>query len=282
MKTKIGVYSLLFILQGCTTIDQKYNPDTLTDSKDGKVTTTDDVKTRPYQKFDTAFLGKKVDYNAKTQELLAKKVNIQSYEQMDLNTLMNAVSEQTGISFRLNYAAPGTGTAKVDATNDPSKDTRSVNFNGNFEEFMRYISALYDISATLDDNNVLKLDLYSSYIIKMDFYGEDTKSESSLDIAGNASTSSGGLKGKSETKFDSSYWDDVDDMAQKYISSGVYTIFKDASILTFSGRPSEYNALNDVLKKYQVDNNKQFVVTYKIYTLDKSKMKELGAGATMQ
>lgn len=282
MKTKIGVYSLLFILQGCTTIDQKYNPDTLTDSKDGKVTTTDDVKTRPYQKFDTAFLGKKVDYNAKTQELLAKKVNIQSYEQMDLNTLMNAVSEQTGISFRLNYAAPGTGTAKVDATNDPSKDTRSVNFNGNFEKFMRYISALYDISATLDDNNVLKLDLYSSYIIKMDFYGEDTKSESSLDIAGNASTSSGGLKGKSETKFDSSYWDDVDDMAQKYISSGVYTIFKDASILTFSGRPSEYNALNDVLKKYQVDNNKQFVVTYKIYTLDKSKMKELGAGATMQ
>lgn len=282
MKTKIGVYSLLFILQGCTTIDQKYNPDTLTDSKDGKVTTTDDVKTRPYQKFDTAFLGKKVDYNAKTQELLAKKVSIQTYEQMDLNTLMNAVAEQTGISFRLNYTVPGTGTAKGDATTDPSKDARSVNFNGNFEEFMRYISALYDISATLDDNNVLKLDLYSSYIIKMDFFGENAKSESSLDIAGNASTSSGGLKGKSETKFESSYWDDVDDMAQKYISSGVYTIFKDASILTFSGRPSEYNALNDVLKKYQVDNNKQFVVTYKIYTLDKTKMKELGAGATMQ
>jgi len=282
MKTKIGIYSLLLILQGCTSIDQKYNAETLTDSKDGKVTTPDDVKTRPYQKFDTAFLGKQVDYNSKTQELLAKKVNIQSYEQMDLNTLMNAVSEQTGISFRLNYSVPGTGTSKVDEMNDPKNDTRSVNFNGTFEEFMRYIAALYDVNAQLDDNNVLKLDLYSSYIIKMDFYGENTKTESSLDIAGNASTSSGGLKGKSETKFDSSYWDDVDDMAQKYISSGVYTIFKDASILTFSGRPSEYKSLSDVLRKYQGDNNKQFVVTYKIYTLDKNKMKDLGAGATMQ
>lgn len=282
MKTKIGIYSLLFILQGCTSIDQKYNPDTLTDSKDGKVATTDDVKTRPYQKFDTAFLGKQVDYNSKTQELLAKKVEIHSYEQMDLNTLMNAVSEQTNISYRVNYSVPGTGTSKIDENNDPKDDLRNVSFNGTFEEFMRYISALYDVNAKLDENNVLKLDLYSSYIIKMDYYGENTKTESSLDIAGNESTSSGGLKGKSETKFDSSYWDDVDDMADKYISSGVYTIFKDASILTFSGRPSEYQALNEVLKKYQSDNNKQFVVTYKIYTLDKNKMKELGAGATMQ
>lgn len=281
MRRNYIIYSLLFIMQGCTTMDKKYNSETLIDDRDGKVSSAEDIKTRPYQKFDSAFLGKQVDYNSKTQELLAKKVSIQSYEQMDLNTLMNAVAEQTGISFRLNYNVPGTGTAKVDESNNPSADMRSINFNGSFEEFMRYISALYDINAKLDDNNVLKLDLYSSFIIKMDFFGEDTKTESSLDIAGNSSTSSGGLKGKSETKFDSSYWDDVDDMADKYISSGVYTIFKDASILTFSGRPSEYKALNEVLKKYQVDNNKQFVVTYKIFTLDKTKIKELGAGATV-
>lgn len=282
MKTKIGIYSLLFIMQGCTTIDKKYDPKTLTDDQGGKITTADEVKTRPYQKFDSAFLGKQVDYNSKTQELLAKKVAILSYEPMDLTTLMTAVADQTGTSYRLNYTVPGTGTAKSEEGNDPQNDAHSVNFNGTFEEFMRYISALYDISATLDDNNVLKLDLYNAYVIKMDFYGEDTKTESSLDIAGNSSTSSGGLKGKAETKFESSYWDDIDDMAQKYVSSGVYTIFKDASILTFSGRPSEYKALNEVLKKYQVDNNKQFVVTYKIFTLDKTKMKELGAGATMQ
>ncbi|MFS7251754.1 hypothetical protein [Rahnella rivi] len=270
MKKKFICLTLLLSIQGCTTIDEKYDASKLTDTKDGKITTTDDVKTRPYQKFDTAFLGKEINYNPKTQELLAKHVSIQSYEQMDLDTLMNAVAEQTGISFRLNYSVPGTGTAKMDETNDPKKDSRSVNFSGNFEEFMRYISALYDVNTVLDDNNVLKLDLYGSYIIKMDFYGEDTKTESSLDIAGNSSTSGGGLKGKSETKFESSYWDDIEDMADKYVSSGVYTIFKDASILTFSGRPSEYNTLNEVLKKYQVDNNKQFVVTYKIYTLDKT------------
>lgn len=282
VKNKFIFLTLLLSIQGCTNIDDKYDVAKLTENKDDKITTTDDVKTRPYQKFDTAFLGKEVNYNPKTQELLAKHVSIQSYEQMDLDTLMNAVAEQTGISFRLNYSVPGTGTAKTDETSDPKKDTRSVNFSGSFEEFMRYIAALYDVNTVLDDNNVLKLDLYGSYIIKMDFYGEDTISESGLDLSGNSSTSGGGLKGKSETKFESSYWDDIDDMAEKYVSSGVYTVFKDASILTFAGRPSEYNTLNEVLKKYQSDNNKQFVVTYKIYTLDKTKMKQLSAGATMK
>ncbi|WP_338019875.1 hypothetical protein [Rahnella rivi] len=191
VKNKFIFLTLLLSIQGCTNIDDKYDVAKLTENKDDKITTTDDVKTRPYQKFDTAFLGKEVNYNPKTQELLAKHVSIQSYEQMDLDTLMNAVAEQTGISFRLNYSVPGTGTAKTDETSDPKKDTRSVNFSGSFEEFMRYIAALYDVNTVLDDNNVLKLDLYGSYIIKMDFYGEDTISESGLDLSGNSSTSGG-------------------------------------------------------------------------------------------
>lgn len=70
-------------------------------------------------------------------------------------------------------------------------------------------------------------------------------------MSGNEATSGGGLKGKAETKFESSFWDDVEDMAEKFVSSGVYSIFKDASILTITARPSEYHALNESLKKFR-------------------------------
>ncbi|MEY0981209.1 hypothetical protein AB7206_11585 [Providencia alcalifaciens] len=89
--------------------------------------------------------------------------------------------------------------------------------------------------------------------------------------------SSSGLKGKSTTSFKSSFWADVKDMMDKYISSGVYNIFQDSSILTFVGRQSEYNHVNKVLEQYKQANSRQFVVSYKIYILDKSKSKNLEA-----
>lgn len=45
-----------------------------------------------------------------------------------------------------------------------------------------------------------------------------------------------------------------------------------------NSRPSEYEALNRALEKYKADNSRQFIVTYKIFTLDKAKVKELSAG----
>lgn len=289
MKNKVGILSLLILLQGCTSsFEKKYDPKGLMTGEGTTPTDTDSSKQRPFIKYDTAFLGKKVNYNPKTQAILAKEVNIHSYEATDLKTLMNTISEQTGISFTINNAIPGTSQAMSMVPGTGAENTsadenaHNVNFKGTFEEFMRYISSVYDVNASLDDNNVLKLTMYETYAIKLDFYGENNKSESGLDLSGNSSTSSGGLKGKSETKFESSFWDDVKDMADKNISSKVYTIFKDASILTFAGRPSEHRVLSEVLKKYQTDNNKQFVVTYKVFSLDKSKIKNLSGGATVQ
>lgn len=159
---------------------------------------------------------------------------------------------QTGVSHRINLDIPGVKGADAGKVN---VEAHSINFTGTFEEFMRYVSALYDVKTYLDENNILKIDAFSVYAIKLDFYGENNKFEASLDLSNDA-VSSGGLAGKSETKFESSFWDDVENMAEKYVSSGMYSIFKDASIVTLTGRPSEYKVLSDVLKKYQDDNNR--------------------------
>jgi toxin co-regulated pilus biosynthesis outer membrane protein C len=274
MKKKLLIFCLAALLPGCAHyFDQKYDLQSESNQLP-QVVEADDTKTRPYQKYDAAFLGKRVEYSAKKQQLLSQNVSIESYEPIDLQTLLDTVAGQTGISYRINQSLPNSDNS---GSEEAELQAHSVSFNGTFEEFMRYISSLYDVATRLDHNNVLTTSLYETYAIKLDFYGQNNKFEASLDLSSNEATAEGGLIAKSETKFESSFWEDVKDMAEKYVSSGVYSIFKDASILTFTARPSEYHTLSNILKKYQTDNSRQFIVSYKVFVLDKRKIKKAGA-----
>lgn len=276
MKLKTGILLLAFLSQGCVSdFNKKYDAEKVIKGQTEDTTTTDSAKTKPFTKYDSAFLGKKVQYSVEQQKVMSKHVKIASYEPATLSTIMDAVSSQTGISFRINDK----GIGGKSTGNDTSWDVpRSVQFDGSFEDFMKYISSLYDVSTQLDANNVLKINVYDTYVMRLDFYGENNKTETTLDLSGNEATSSGGLTGKAETKFESSFWDDVEDMAKNYVTSGNYTLFKDSSILMVNSRPSEYDALSRALDKYKADNSRQFIVTYRIYILDKQKEKELGGG----
>ncbi len=276
MKLKTSVLLLAFLVQGCVSdFNEKYDADKKVAQQTNDATTSDSAKIKPYVKYDSAFLGKKVQYSVEQQKIMSKHVKIASYEPSSLSTIMEAVSAQTGISFRINASSIGGKSGAGDNTWDIP---RSVQFDGTFEDFMSYISSLYDVSTSLDNNNVLKINVYETYVIRLDFYGENNKSETTLDLSGNEATSSGGLTGKSETKFESSFWDDVEDMAENYVTSGNYNLFKDSAILMVNSRPSEYEALSRALDKYKADNTRQFIVTYRIYILDKTKEKSLGGG----
>lgn len=278
MKIKTGLLILAIFLQGCVSdFEEKYDSESQIQKHFKDATTQDESKAKPYIKYDRAYIGKKVDYSVEQQRIMGKHVKISSYEPATLAVIMDAVSAQTGISYRINESAIG---AKAGASNNSGSwnTARSVKFDGTFEAFIQYIASLYDVSPKLDNHNVLKINVYETYVIKLDFYGENNKTETNLDLSGNEATSSGGLTGKTETKFESSFWDDVEDMAKNYISSGNYNLFKDSSVLMVNSRPSEYEALNRALDKYKADNSRQFIVTYKIFTLDKSKVKQLSAG----
>ncbi|MGG5839615.1 type II and III secretion system protein [Huaxiibacter chinensis] len=277
MKLKTGMLLLAFLVQGCVSnFEKKYDIDKAVQAHTNDATTVDSSKTQPYVKYNTAFLGQKVQYSVEQQMLMGKHVKIASYEPASLSTILDAVSTQTGISFRINSSAMGSKGGKTD---DTSWDTpRSVQFDGTFEEFMSYINSLYDVNTKLDEHNILKVNVFETYAIRLDFYGENNSTETTLDLSGNEATSSGGLKGKSETKFESSFWDDVEDMAKNYVTSGNYNLFKDSSILMVNSRPSEYEALSKALDKYKADNSRQFIITYRIYIVDKAKEKSLGGG----
>lgn len=277
MKTKTGLLLLALLAQGCVgDFEKKFEANADVKKTFSDATTQEAAKAKPYIKYDSAFLGQKVDYSVEQQKLLSKHVKIFSYEPATLSIILDAVAAQTGISYRINEKAMGD--TKVDGEDNVWDKPHGVNFDGTFEEFMRYIASLYDVSPKLDGNNVLKINVYETYVVKLDFYGENNKSETTLDLSGNEATSNGGLTGKTETKFESSFWDDVEDMAKNYVTSGNYNLFKDTSILMVNSRPSEYEALSKALDKYKADNSRQFIVTYKIFTLDKSKIKQLEAG----
>lgn len=281
MKIRTGLLLLTVLLQGCVSdFDKKYDSVSQVQEHFKDATSQEESKARPYIKYDGAFIGQKVAYSPEQQRVMGKHVKISSYEPATLSIILDAVSAQTGISYRINGNALGgkSGAAQGDESWDVA---RSVRFDGTFEEFIRYIASLYDVSPKLDDHNVLKVNVFETYVLKLDFYGENNKTETNLDLSGNEATSSGGLTGKTETKFESSFWDDVEDMAKNYISSGNYNLFKDSSVLMVNARPSEYEALSKALDKYKADNSRQFIVTYKIFTLDKSKVKELTAGLNL-
>ncbi|AXC67860.1 TPA: type II and III secretion system protein [Salmonella enterica] len=269
---KLSCLAAVLLLQGCTTeFNQKYTDKELLDSSPG-LQSLEAQKQQAFTKYNTAFLGKPVAYSAKQQHLLAQHVEFHSEIPVSLNTVLDTLSEQTKSSYRVNDQVPGKTTATPDMEAGPLIRDNTVNFSGTFEEFMRYLSALYDVTVSLTDDNILQVNVYNTYALKLDYFGKDNDYDASLDLSGNEAIS-GGVKGKSETKFQSTFWDDVTAMAQKYVSSGVYNVFKDVGVLTFSGRPSEYTELAGILKDYKQANSKQFVITYKVFILDKKKLR---------
>lgn len=274
VKHTLSCLMAVLLLQGCTTdFNHKYTDKDLLDSSPG-LQGLDAQKQQAFMKYDTSFLGKPVVYSAKQQQLLARHVEFRSEIPVSINTVLETLSAQTKTSYRLNDQPPGKNTQQDNPGGEPLIRDNSVNFSGTFEEFMRYLSALYDVTVTLTDDNILQVNVYNTYALKLDFFGKDNQYDSSLDLSGNEAIS-GGVKGKSESKFQSTFWDDVTSMAQKYVSSGVYNVFKDVGVLTFSGRPSEYTALAGILKDYKQANSKQFVITYKVFILDKKKLRNL-------
>ncbi|EBN4581183.1 type II and III secretion system protein [Salmonella enterica] len=274
VKHTLSCLVTVLLLQGCTTdFNHKYTDRDLLDSSPG-LQGLDTQKQQAFMKYDTSFLGKPVVYSAKQQQLLARHVEFRSEIPVSINTVLETLAAQTKTSYRLNDQLPGKNTQQDNPGGELHIQDNSVNFSGTFEEFMRYLSALYDVTVTLTDDNILQVNVYNTYALKLDFFGKDNQYDSSLDLSGNEAIS-GGVKGKSESKFKSTFWEDVTAMAQKYVSSGVYNVFKDVGVLTFSGRPSEYTAIAGILKDYKQANSKQFVITYKVFILDKKKLRNL-------
>ncbi|WP_272517456.1 MULTISPECIES: type II and III secretion system protein [unclassified Providencia] len=273
---KLSCLVTALLLQGCTTtFNQKYTDEDLLSGSSG-IQSLDAQKQQAFTKYNTAFLGKPIAYSAKQQHLLAQHIEFRSEVPVSLSTVLDTLSEQTKSSYQINDQVPGqtTQNSGVGMTNSLVRDS-NVSFSGTFEEFMRYLSALYDVTVNLTDNNILQVNVYNTYTLKLDYFGSDNSYDASFDLSGNEAIS-GGVKGQSETKFQTSFWTDVSSMAQKYISSGVFNVFKDVGVLTFSGRPSEYTVLSGILKDYKQANSKQFVITYKVFILDKRKLRNLG------
>lgn len=274
MKIKVLFVSCVLALQGCAgTFEKKFSDEGFLQVNN--ITDTSDYKQKPYIKYNRAFLGKRTVYSEKQKKLLDKRVSISTYERSSLSTVLEAVSQQVGSSFKIEEK--NVGAISDNVVHEPM----NVNFDGSLAEFIRYVSALYDMDVELTDENIIRASTYSTYAINLDFYGENNKFETAMDLSGNEATSSGGLSGKSETKFESTFWVDVEDMVKKYLSSGVYNIFKDASVLTFSARPSEYRALLNVLNEYQKQNSRQYIVSYMIFVLDKNKVNNLKGGVNL-
>lgn len=278
MKLNKMIFLLIpFFIQGCNSFfEEKYDEKELFDRVTG-LQDINDSKQSAFMSLDSPYLGKEVDYDRQQKKVLDREISLTSYSPVNIYTVMEMLGEQMEITYKIDANTPGEIESQVSGEEILKSTVYTINFNGDLKEFISYLSNLYDVNIQLKKNNLLEVNLYTNYAISLDYYGKDNNYEASLDISNNEAASSSGLKGKSTTSFKSSFWDDVKDMMDKYISSGVYNIFQDSSILTFVGRQSEYEHVSKVLEQYKQANNRQFVVSYKIYIIDKGKSKNLEA-----
>lgn len=272
MKKKIIVLLMSLSLQGCNTFfSDKYDKDNLF-KIDPKIKTINSTKQKPFTEYNENYLGTAVSYNSEQKRILDTPINIDSYAPVDFVTVLSLLQEQAGLTYKFSN---GLESDKKD--NEVDNASYHIKYDGKLSGFISYISELYDVNVELSNENILLASVYKNHAIKLDVYAQDGQYETSLDIGSNEGTLSSGFTGNTSTKFTSSFWADIEKLVQSNVSSGVYTIFKDASILTFNGKNSEYKNLKKVISDYQEENGKQFVVSYKIYVLDKTKTRNLDA-----
>ncbi|MEY1271288.1 type II and III secretion system protein [Proteus mirabilis] len=272
MKNKIIVLIMSLSLQGCNTFfGEKYDKDNLF-KIDPKIKTINSNKQKPFTEYNENYLGTAVSYTSEQKRILDTSINIDSYEPVNFLTVLGMLQEQAGLTYKFSN---GLDTDKN--TKEEDNTSYHIKYQGKLSGFISYISVLYDINIELSNENILLASIYKNHAIKLDVYAQDGQYETSLDIGSNEGTLSSGFSGNTSTKFTSSFWQDIEKLVQNNVSSGVYTIFKDASILTFTGKNSEYANLKKIISDYQEENGKQFVVSYKIYIIDKAKIKNLDA-----
>ncbi|HBA7641334.1 TPA: type 4b pilus CFA/III secretin CofD, partial [Escherichia coli] len=170
MKLKVSMMLVLLALQGCSSFDEKFSIEKKLSPEVGLLEA-EDVKASPFIVYKTSFLGEKVAYSEEKQRLLEQNISITSYDVMTLDDVMKTIALQTGISYRIKETYPGQNKDEV------VEEFHNVNFRGTVSEFIRYISALYDVSVKLDENNILNIAYYDNYAIKLDYYGENNKFE---------------------------------------------------------------------------------------------------------
>ncbi|EKF9125212.1 type II and III secretion system protein [Vibrio cholerae] len=278
MKLKILAVMMGLALSGCTTIDEKYNYEKFANTLPEMIES-DEVKDQPFVKLDSAYLGDRLSYNPINGEMLEKPVTFTSHQAVSVQTVLAVIAEQTGLAYRINTAIPAS-VEEASVVKDWQRNHK-IHFEGTLNDFLPYLTSLYNMHFELDENNVLVASVYHRYTIALDYYGENKKFETGMDISGNEATSGSGITGKSETSFESSFWDDVETIVEHYLTSGQYSLIKDSSLIAINARPSEFAEVNKILKKFKEDNQRQFVVTYKIFTLDKSKEQSLGGGINL-
>ena len=276
MKINLTIIMLL-LTQGCSSfLDNKYNEDYLFEQSPN-LNDIEKNKQNTFMLLNASYLGKEVSFDRQQKIILDKQIDLTTYSPVSLYSVLDLLGEQINITYKIDESYPiaADNSSNIEENKTLNNLLYTINFKGNLNDFIDYLSSLYDVNIQLKKNNLLEVKVYTNHAINLDYYGKDNNYETSLDISNNESSSGSGLKGKSITSFKSSFWDDVKDMMDKFVSSGIYNIFQDSAILTFVGRQSEFEHINKVLNQYKEANNRQFVVSYKIYILDKVKSKNL-------
>lgn len=108
---------MALLLQGCASdFHRKYDAENAVKEDLPNTTPIEATKAKPYTKYNSAYLGQKVQYSVEQQRLMGKHVKISSYEPATLAVILDAVAAQTGVSYRIEEKPKGIAKAETNGT----------------------------------------------------------------------------------------------------------------------------------------------------------------------
>lgn len=147
---KLIIIALPLLLQGCSSFfEEKYNDKELFE----KMTDLQDIENSKQESFlslDTSYLGKEVSYDKQQKVLLDKQINLISYSPVNIYTVLEMLGEQMDITYKVDANPPaGADGSIVLSENALDSMVYTINFKGDLNEFIVYLSNLYDVNIQL-------------------------------------------------------------------------------------------------------------------------------------
>ncbi|MGL4381133.1 MAG: pilus assembly protein [Vibrio sp.] len=260
-KNKISLLAL-FLLSGCSLVGEDLG--SLSSEIDSTLLQKKERNSN-YSVYDRPYLSVNTDSQSRYIP-----VSFFSKQNLSLIDVLDVIEKQFKISY---YIADQRDDKKTEAE---TLGVKTISFEGNLDDFITYIGNVYGVSLDIKGNSIeVNYQITKTYSLNQ--FLDDTKSTASINIGGGA-TSSGGLKGNSESTVESDTWDKLTDYLEDIVGEdGVFVVLKDFSIINVTAKPSVISALDKLFDRLKAESEMQVSIHYRIVSMTKSTLDHLSA-----
>ncbi len=209
----------------------------------------------------------KIEKNSNKNKLLSMPVNIYSVSNLSVLDSLNLIENQLNIPT---YLSDYYALSEEEVTS--LSDTKKIMFKGTLEGFLQYLTKVFGVHMSLDENAHVKASFYQTKTFTIDQFINGNTASATMSIGGGEGTA-GGLSGTTGTTVESDTWTKIQEYVDSVIGeNGKATILEDFSVVRITARPWVINEIQGFFARLKEESQMQVAVQYRIITINRTKL----------